>query len=75
MRRLRTFVSTVPYVKEVRARLGLSQQEFADKIGVTRQCVADYESRSCPPGDVMLRIVGLADQHPQTETECTTQPI
>jgi len=47
-------------IREKRAALGLSQREFAEKIGKTRWDIANYESKGIiPPGDVMIRIQEL----------------
>ena len=51
------------YIKNLRIYLGLTQKEFAIKIGVSRSNVAKYETNKIwgiiPPGDVLLRIQNL----------------
>lgn len=47
-------------IKGVRKGLGVTQSEFAARIGVTRGSVAKYETGlTTPPGDVMLKILNL----------------
>jgi transcriptional regulator with XRE-family HTH domain len=55
------------YVKKVREHLGISQAEFADRIGSNRANVANYETgRAIPPGDVLLEIQKVANATKQT---------
>lgn len=47
-------------IREKRAQMGLSQREFALRIGKTRWDIANYESKGIiPPGDVLMRIQEL----------------
>lgn len=38
-------------ILELRKSKGLTQQQLASKIGVTRQLVCNYETGDCKPGD------------------------
>ena len=44
-------------IKEVRKSLGLTQQEFADRIGVKRNTVATYEGGRNIPIDSVVSLI------------------
>ena len=44
-------------IKEVRTVLGLSQQEFADRIGIKRGAVANYEVGRNEPIDAIISLI------------------
>lgn len=44
-------------LKELRKALGITQQEFADKIGVVRGNIATYETRKSNPGDAVIALI------------------
>lgn len=44
-------------IKAVRAALGLSQQEFAEKIGIKRGAVANYEVGRNEPIDAVVSLI------------------
>jgi len=44
-------------VKKLRTSLGLNQVEFGKKIGVTKQCISNWESGYIHPSiDILIRI-------------------
>ena len=50
-------------IKSVRAKLKISQRELADRIGITRSRIADYEtSRSRIPAEDWIKIHQLLQQ-------------
>jgi Zn-dependent peptidase ImmA (M78 family)/DNA-binding XRE family transcriptional regulator len=52
-------------IREAREAAGLTDQQFADKIGVTRQAVGTYETGvASPRGDVFSRIIAVTRQPP-----------
>lgn len=44
-------------IKELRKSLGLTQQKFADKIGVKQNTVAQYEIGRNPPTDTVVTLI------------------
>ncbi len=44
-------------IKELRKALGLTQQEFSDKIGVKRNTIAQYESGRNAPLDAVITLI------------------
>jgi len=49
-------------IKELRKNLGMSQQDLAEKAGVTRQSISLYElGDATPPIDVALKIARAFD--------------
>lgn len=44
-------------IKELRKALGLSQQEFADRIGIKRGAVANYEIDRNAPIDAVISLI------------------
>lgn len=44
-------------IKELRKALGLTQQEFSDRIGVKRNTIAQYESGRNEPIDAVITLI------------------
>lgn len=44
-------------IKELRKALGLTQQEMADKVGIKRNTIAQYEIGRNPPTDTVVALV------------------
>lgn len=44
-------------IKELRKTLGLTQQEFADRIGISRGNIATYETRDGNPGSSVINLI------------------
>ena len=44
-------------IKELRKTLGLTQQKFADAIGVRQNTVAQYEMGRNPPTDTVINLI------------------
>ena len=44
-------------IKELRKALGLTQQKFADRIGVKQNTVAQYEIGRNPPTDTVVTLI------------------
>ena len=44
-------------IKELRKALGLTQQEFADRLGISRGNIATYETREGCPGNSVVNLI------------------
>lgn len=44
-------------IKELRKALGLTQQEMADKVGIKRNTIAQYEIGRNPPTDTVVTLI------------------
>ena len=44
-------------IKKLRKELGLTQQEFADKLGVARNNIAGYEAGNRNPSDAAISLI------------------
>lgn len=44
-------------IKELRKTLGLTQQEFADRLGISRGNIATYETRNSSPGNSVVNLI------------------
>ena len=44
-------------IKELRKTLGLTQQEFADRLGISRGNIATYETREGGPGNSVVNLI------------------
>lgn len=44
-------------IKELRKTLGLTQQEFADRLGISRGNIATYETRDGSPGTSVIALI------------------
>lgn len=52
-------------IREARESVGLTDEQFADAIGVSRQSVGSYETGAVTPrGDVLSRIIAITRQPP-----------
>jgi DNA-binding transcriptional regulator YiaG len=48
-------MKTAKLIKDVRSEMGLTQKEFAELLGTSRENIANYETRVVAPGDVNSR--------------------
>ena len=44
--------------------MGLTQKKFAKLLGISRENIANYETRTIPPGDILLKIQALEKNIP-----------
>ena len=44
-------------IKRLRKALGLTQQEFANRIGISRNNIATYETRNSGPGNSVIALI------------------
>lgn len=48
------------YIKDIRHKLGMTQEQFAQLLSSKRYNIANYETgRTIPPGNVLLKIQAL----------------
>jgi transcriptional regulator with XRE-family HTH domain len=55
-------MSTAEAIAKLRKKLGYTQQQFADALGVTVVTISRYENGREPAGNVLQRLTGLAAQ-------------
>jgi DNA-binding transcriptional regulator YiaG len=53
-------MKTAKLIKDVRSEMGLTQKEFAELLGTSRENIANYETRVVAPGDVILLVLELS---------------
>ena len=57
---------TARVVREIRKKLGLTQAQLAEKVGVARYNITKYErGATIPPGDVLLKILQIKGDWPK----------
>ena len=67
---LRHMTELKDYIKNLRKKLNLTQEGFAELIGKDRTTVARYESGDViPPGNVLLEIQALNPNQAQSHTD------
>ena len=50
-------------IKEIRHKIGLSQQELSERLGLTRNAIAQWETGRCSPrgpAEILLRQLNAA---------------
>lgn len=57
-------MKTAILIKNIRTNIGLTQKEFAKLLGISRESIANYETRTIPPGDILLKIQELEINSP-----------
>ena len=62
-------VVTVPPVSETRARVGLSQSEFAKLLGVSVRTLQEWEQGRRAPSGPARRLLAIAHQNPRVLLE------
>jgi DNA-binding transcriptional regulator YiaG len=59
---------TTDEIKAIRGRLDLTQKAFGERLGVTRDAVAQWETGRCKPGgpaEILIRqLAAVADRQP-----------
>jgi HTH-type transcriptional regulator/antitoxin MqsA len=53
------------HVRQVRKRLGLTQEEAGRLIGGGRRAFQKYESGAMPPSDAAVGLIEILDRHPE----------
>ena len=62
----------VPAAAEARARVGLSQQDFADLLGVSSRTLQDWEQGRREPTGAAKTLLRVAVSHPEVLLELHT---
>jgi len=54
-------------VLTLRSAVGLTQERFAKRVGVSHRTIARYETEEQPGGHVLIRLAGLSlgERHPE----------
>jgi transcriptional regulator with XRE-family HTH domain len=60
-------VNTNEAVKELRKTLGMSQQAFATKLGMSIRAIVNYEKDRAPAAKALAQLEKLASEHEQPE--------
>lgn len=58
-------VITVPDVAQIRSKSGLSQEQFANLIGVSVRTLQDWEQGRRSPSGAARTLLLVADKHPE----------
>jgi HTH-type transcriptional regulator/antitoxin MqsA len=57
--------SYAAHVRDIRKRLGLTQEEAGQLIGGGRRAFQKYESGAMPPSDAAVGLIELLSRHPE----------
>ena len=55
--------SLATVIKELRSKVGDSQQAFANRLGLSVRAIANYEAGRIPKTEVLWRFIGIASDH------------
>ena len=70
------FMSFASRLKQAREQAGLTQQAFADKLGVTKNSISNYENGvSSPKWDILLKIFDVLHVDPNFLYQDNFSPI
>jgi putative transcriptional regulator len=58
-------VTTVPSISDIRAKMGLSQQQFAQLLGVSVRTVQEWEQGRRVPSGAARTLLLIADTNPR----------
>jgi putative transcriptional regulator len=54
-----------PDPREIRARLGLTQDQFADALGISVKTLRNWEQGRRDPSGPAMRLLRIAEKHPE----------
>ncbi|MBI5427188.1 MAG: type II toxin-antitoxin system MqsA family antitoxin [Nitrospinae bacterium] len=61
----RTIIDVPGEIKGIREKLGVSQAEFAELIGVSKRTLQEWEQGRCKPTGAALKLLMIARRHPE----------
>jgi transcriptional regulator with XRE-family HTH domain len=64
-------VDLIAAVRNLRKRLGLSQQAFANELGLSLRAIANYEKDRRPSGEELARLYSVSLKHRQKRLAAT----
>jgi putative transcriptional regulator len=64
-----THVAGEPDSREIRARLGLTQEEFAEALCISVKTLRNWEQGRREPSGPAMRLLQIAAKHPEVLTE------
>jgi putative transcriptional regulator len=62
-------------IRQIRNRLGILESEFAEILNVSLETVRAWEQGLRSPNGAALRLLDLAERHPEVLTEASFQPL
>ena len=65
----RKFSYEMPDIKVIRAKTGLSQQQFADKLNISPRTLQNWEQGTRNPTGATITLMRLLDKQPDLITE------
>lgn len=65
----RQFTHDVPSIKKIRAKTGLSQQQFADKLNISSRTLQNWEQGTRNPTGATITLMRLLDKQPDLLSE------
>lgn len=65
----RQFTYDMPSIKEIRAKTGLSQQQFADKLNISSRTLQNWEQGTRNPTGAAITLMRLLDKQPNLIAE------
>ncbi|MBI4384834.1 MAG: helix-turn-helix domain-containing protein [Nitrospinae bacterium] len=61
----RTIIDVPGEIRGIREKLGVSQAEFAELIGVSKRTLQEWEQGRCKPTGAALKLLMIARRHPE----------
>lgn len=62
-----------PDPREIRARLGMTQEQFADALCISVKTLRNWERGRRDPSGPAMRLLSIAEKHPEVLVEAAAQ--